>query len=172
MINYLEAFGNRETPRQPVKPRDYPTDRKLPNLRSKTTAMLKLMYFAIFISLTTLLACSGTEKSPPPTAVAQAPAAESILDPPPAPVETPVETLVEDPVPAEDPAQAESPIPGGRSNHSPGRRTDADRRALGNNSGARNPHPHQPERSGNLYVPVVERGAILHLGNRRPPSSC
>ena len=75
--------------------------------------MLKLMYFAIFISLTTLLACAGLEKSPSPTAAAQAPAAESILDPPPARVETPVETLVEDPVPAEDPAQAESPIPTG-----------------------------------------------------------
>ena len=71
--------------------------------------MLKLLYFAIFISLTALLACSGPEKSPSPTAVVQAPAAESILDPPPAPVETPVE----DPVPAEDPAQAESPIPTG-----------------------------------------------------------
>ena len=71
--------------------------------------MPKLLYLAIFISLTTLLACSGPEKSPSPTAVAQAPAAESILDPPPAPVENPVE----DPVPAEDPAQAESPIPAG-----------------------------------------------------------
>ena len=50
--------------------------------------MLKLLYFAIFISLTALLACSSPEKSPPPTAVAQAPAAESILDPD-APVETP-----------------------------------------------------------------------------------
>ena len=75
--------------------------------------MLKLLYFAIFISLTALLACSGPEKSPSPTAVAQAPAAESILDPPPAPVETSVETPVEDPVPAEDPGQAESPIPAG-----------------------------------------------------------
>ena len=75
--------------------------------------MLKLIYFAIFISLTTLLACSGPEESPSPTAAAQAPAAESILDPPPARVETPVETLVEDPVPAEDLAQAESPIPAG-----------------------------------------------------------
>ena len=75
--------------------------------------MLKLIYFAIFISLTTLLACSGPEESPSPTAAAQAPAAESILDPPPARVETPVETLVEDPVPAEDLAQAESSIPTG-----------------------------------------------------------
>ena len=78
--------------------------------------MLKLLYFAIFISLTALLACASPEKSPPPTAVAQAPAAESILDPD-APVETPVETSVEtpaeDPVPAEDPGQAESPIPTG-----------------------------------------------------------
>ena len=77
--------------------------------------MLKLMYFALFISLTTLLACSGPETSPSPTAVAQnqalAPAAESILDPTTAPVEIPAETLVEDPVPAEDPEQAESPIP-------------------------------------------------------------
>ena len=56
--------------------------------------MLKLMYFALFISLTTLLACSGTETSPSPTAA-------------------PVEIPVEDPVPAEDPAQAESPIPTG-----------------------------------------------------------
>ena len=47
--------------------------------------MLKLLYFAIFISLTTLLACSGPETSSSPTAVAQ----------------------------AEDPAQTESPIPAG-----------------------------------------------------------
>ena len=33
--------------------------------------MLKLLYFAIFISLTTLLACSGPETSSSPTAVAQ-----------------------------------------------------------------------------------------------------
>ena len=75
--------------------------------------MPKLMYFALFISLTTLLACSGPEKSPSQTAVAQnqalAPAAESI----PAPITAPVETMAEDPVPAEDPAQAESPIPTG-----------------------------------------------------------
>ena len=77
--------------------------------------MLKLMYFAIFISLTALLACSDPEKSPPPTAVAQAPAAESIMDPTTNPVETLAEDPVpaEDPIPAEDPAQAESPIPAG-----------------------------------------------------------
>ena len=64
--------------------------------------MPKLLYCALFISLTTLLACAGPEKSPSPTAVAQnqalAPAAASI----PAPTTAPVE------IPAEDPAQAES----------------------------------------------------------------
>ena len=65
--------------------------------------MPKLLYYALFISLTTLLACSGTETSPSPTAGAPtqalAPAAASI----PAPTTTPVE------IPAEAPAQAESP---------------------------------------------------------------
>ena len=64
--------------------------------------MPKLLYCALFISLTTLLACSGTETSPSPTAGAQnqalAPAAASI----PAPTTAPVE------IPAEAPAQAES----------------------------------------------------------------
>ena len=67
--------------------------------------MPKLLYCALFISLTTLLACSGTETSSSPTAVAPtqalAPAAASI----PAPTTTPAEGAVE------APAQAESPIP-------------------------------------------------------------
>ena len=41
--------------------------------------MSKLLYCAIFIALTTLLACSGPETSSP-TAVAQAPTAASIPD--------------------------------------------------------------------------------------------
>ena len=69
----------------------------------RTIAMPKLLYCALFIFLTTLLACSGPETSPSPTAGAQnkalAPAAASI----PAPNTDPVE------IPAEAPAQAESP---------------------------------------------------------------
>ena len=70
---------------------------------SRTTTMLKLLYFAIFISLTTLLACSGPEKSPSPTAAAQAPTSASI----PAPTATPVEV----PEPTKVPAPTETPIP-------------------------------------------------------------
>ena len=69
--------------------------------------MLKLLYCALFIFLTTLLACSGPETSPSPTAGAQnkalAPADESI----PAPTTAPVEIPAEDPVPVEDPVPAE-----------------------------------------------------------------
>ena len=65
--------------------------------------MPKLLYCALFISLTTLLACSGTETSSSPTAGAPtqalAPAAASIPTQTTAPVE----------IPAEAPAQAESP---------------------------------------------------------------
>ena len=43
----------------PIEHRYYPTDGKLPNLRSSTTAMSKLLYCALFVALTTLLACSG-----------------------------------------------------------------------------------------------------------------
>ena len=91
--------------------------------------MPKLLYCALFIFLTTLLACSGPETSPSPTAVAPtealAPAAASIPAPAEVPVETtapaevPVETTapaevpVETTAPAEEPAQAESPIPAG-----------------------------------------------------------
>ena len=73
----------------------------------RTIAMPKLLYCTLFIFLTTLLACSGPETSPSPTAGAQnealAPAAASI----PAPTTDPEE------IPAEAPAQAESPIPAG-----------------------------------------------------------
>ena len=77
--------------------------------------MLKLLYFAIFISLTTLLACSGPETSSSPTAVAQAedPAqTESPIpagDPTTAPVEEPTPTKV--PEPTKVPAPTETPIP-------------------------------------------------------------
>ena len=54
--------------------------------------MLKLLYFAIFISLTTLLACSGPETSSSPTAVAQAPTSASVPAPTAAPVEEPTPT--------------------------------------------------------------------------------
>ena len=81
--------------------------------------MPKLLYCALFIFLTTLLACSGPETSPSPTAVAPtealAPAAASIPAPAEVPVETtaPAEVPVETTAPAEEPAQAESPIPAG-----------------------------------------------------------
>ena len=75
--------------------------------------MPKLLYCALFISLTTLLACSGPETSPSPTAGAQnkalAPAAASIPAPITDPKEVPVETTAQVEVPVETPAQAESP---------------------------------------------------------------
>ena len=71
--------------------------------------MLKLLYFAIFISLTTLLACSGPETSSSPTAVAQAPTSASVPAPTAAPVEEPTPTKV--PEPTKVPAPTETPIP-------------------------------------------------------------
>ena len=71
--------------------------------------MLKLLYFAIFISLTTLLACSGPETSSSPTAAAQAPTSASIPAPTAAPVEVPTPTKV--PEPTKVPAPTETPIP-------------------------------------------------------------
>ena len=71
--------------------------------------MLKLLYFAIFISLTTLLACSGPETSSSPTAVAQAPTSASGAAPTAAPVEVPTPTKV--PEPTKVPAPTETPIP-------------------------------------------------------------
>ena len=73
--------------------------------------MSKLFYCALFVALTTLLACSGPETSSSPTAVptavptaaAQAPTAESI----PAPTTAPVEI----PAPTEVPAPTDSPMP-------------------------------------------------------------
>ena len=66
--------------------------------------MSKLLYCALFIALTTLLACSGPETSSP-TAAAQAPtAAQSIPAPTTAPVEAPAQ--------AEAPAQGEATAQG------------------------------------------------------------
>ena len=75
--------------------------------------MPKLLYCALLISLTTLLACSGTETNSSPTAGAPtqalAPAAASI----PAPTTIPALTTAPAEVPAEDPGQAESQNPAG-----------------------------------------------------------
>ena len=77
--------------------------------------MLKLLYFAIFISLTTLLACSGPETSSSPTAAAQAPTSASVPAPTAAPVEVPTPTKVPEPTtvpePTKVPAPTETPIP-------------------------------------------------------------
>ena len=66
--------------------------------------MSKLIYCALFIALTTLLACSGPEPSSP-TAVAQAPAAASIPDTIMPQAEVPAE------IPTETPAPTDTPIP-------------------------------------------------------------
>ena len=75
--------------------------------------MPKLLYCALFISLTTLLACSGTETSPSPTARAQnqalAPAAASIPAPTTAPVEIPAEALAQ--AESQTTALVEAPAP-------------------------------------------------------------
>ena len=69
--------------------------------------MSKLLYCALFIAMTTLLACSGPETSSPtavaqaPTAVAQAPTAASIPD----------TIMPQAEVPAEVPAPTDTPIP-------------------------------------------------------------
>ena len=73
-------------------------------LRSSTIAMPKLLYCALFITLTTLLACSGPETSSSPTAAAKAPAAASIPAPTTAPVEAPA-------APTEAPTPTDTPIP-------------------------------------------------------------
>ena len=69
--------------------------------------MSKLLYCALFIALTALLACSGPETSQSPTAAPQIPAAEPIPIPTTAPAEVPAEVPVE--VPTEAPVQAETP---------------------------------------------------------------
>ncbi len=71
--------------------------------------MSKLLYCALFVALTTLLACSGPETSSSPTAAAQAPTSASIPAPTTAPVEVPTPTKV--PEPTEVPAPTETPIP-------------------------------------------------------------
>ena len=64
--------------------------------------MSKLIYCALFIALTTLLACSGPEPSSP-TAVAQAPTAASIPDTIMPQAEIPAETPTETPAPTDEP---------------------------------------------------------------------
>ena len=71
--------------------------------------MSKLLYCALFVALTTLLACSGPETSSSPTAAAQAPTSASIPAPTAAPVEVPTPTKV--PEPTKVPAPTETPIP-------------------------------------------------------------
>ena len=69
--------------------------------------MSKLLYCAIFIALTTLLACSGPETSSPPPPAAQAPTAASIPAPTLAQAEVPAPTET----PTEIPAPTDTPIP-------------------------------------------------------------
>ena len=68
--------------------------------------MPKLLYCALFITLTTLLACSGPETSSP-TAVAQAPTAASIPDTIMPQAEVPAEVPAE--IPTETPAPTDTP---------------------------------------------------------------
>ena len=69
--------------------------------------MSKLLYCALFVALTTLLACSGPETSSSPTAAAQAPTSASIPAPTAAPVEVPAPT--ETPIPTAMPVQTDAP---------------------------------------------------------------
>ena len=71
--------------------------------------MSKLLYCALFVALTTLLACSGPETSSSPTAAAQAPTSASIPAPTAAPVEVPTPTKV--PAPTETPIPTAMPVP-------------------------------------------------------------
>ena len=116
--------------------------------------MLKLLYCAIFISLTTSWPVPARRRVHPQR---RSPGPGGRID------------SESTPRSGRSPGAGRKSNPGRRSNHRSGR--SADRRALGNNSGARNARPPQPERSESLYVPVVERGAILHLGKRRPPAA-
>ena len=69
--------------------------------------MSKLLYCALFVALTTLLACSGPETSSSPTAAAQAPTSASIPAPTLAQAEVPEPTET----PPEIPAPTDTPIP-------------------------------------------------------------
>ena len=69
--------------------------------------MSKLLYCALFVALTTLLACSGPETSSSPTAAAQAPTSASIPAPTTAPVEVPAPT--ETPIPTAMPVPTDAP---------------------------------------------------------------
>ena len=71
--------------------------------------MSKLLYCALFIALTALLACSGQGASQSPTAAPQVPAAEPITISTTAPAEAPVEIPAE--VATDVPAQAEAAVP-------------------------------------------------------------
>ena len=86
-----------------------------PNYLNETYAMPKLLYCALLISLTTLLAYSGPETSPSPTAGAQnkalAPAAASIPAPTTAPAEIPAPTDPPVEIPAPTDAPVEIPVP-------------------------------------------------------------
>ena len=90
--------------------------------------MSKLLYCALFIALTTLLACSGPETSSSPTAAAQAPTAASIPAPTlaqaevPAPTEVPTEVPVPDdtPVPTVLPAPTDTPSETAEESEPPG----------------------------------------------------
>ena len=76
--------------------------------------MTKLLYYALFIALTTLLACSGPETSPSPIAApVEAPEAESIPAPTATPAEAPEAVSIPAPTtaPVEIPAPTEAPAP-------------------------------------------------------------
>ena len=70
--------------------------------------MSKLLYCALFVALTTLLACSGPETSSSPTAAGQAPTSASIPAPTAAPVEVPAPT--ETPIPTAMPVPTDAPV--------------------------------------------------------------
>ena len=89
--------------------RKHPIFPKVP--RSRTAAMSKLLCCAIFIAMTTLLACSGPETSSSPTAVAQAPTAASIPDMIMPQAEVPTEVPTETPAPTDTPIPTAMPVP-------------------------------------------------------------
>ena len=76
--------------------------------------MSKLLYFALFVALLALLACSSPEETSSPTAVAQAPAPAPVTAATTAPVEAPVPTTAPTEIPATAtsiPAPTDTPSP-------------------------------------------------------------
>ena len=100
--------------------------------------MSKLLYCALFIALTTLLACSGPETGPSATtAPVEAPGAPSIQAPTTAPVEAPAPAEIREPT--------STPIP--TPTAAPPETTPE--------SGTLVPPRH--EQPGSLHVPAVQR---------------